>query len=402
MKIVIVGGSIAAYTAYKRIKQIDKNIELKILSKENSKPYSKMLLPYMLNGKVNMFYEEIDDNDIVINSEATSIDTQNKTVKTKNNDVFEYDKLLIATGADAYIPTFEGNYSKDSVVGVRYVSDIEKLNKRLSKCKDKHIVLVGAGLVTLEMAWALVKKGFSVTFIVRSNRILSQILDKKSADILEKYIENNYPVKFIKENDIESIEENKDNLHITLTTGNTLKSCAVIVGKGVRPNIEFLKDTKLFNEKGIIIDSFMQTVDKDIYAAGDVTLFDDVIQNKKTRHAIWPTAVYQATIAAKNILGIKQKSLSELSRNILPVFNLNIFSGGASNTENELETYTIENGLEYRKIAIKNGKLKGFIIVGDLRNYGIYAYVAQRQINISDNINELLYGTLTQEHVKNK
>ncbi len=395
MKYLIVGGSIAAYTAYKEIKKIDNSADVKVVSKESVQPYSKMLLPYLISHrdvKNNMFFE-IGSDDIILDDAVVSVDTDGKIVKTEHNREFQYDKLMIATGADAYIPKYEGSYKKNSIVGVRYLNDMENIENITASCKSGHIILLGAGLVTLETGWALVKKGFSVSYIVRSNRILSQILDKDSADMVEGYIEKNYPVKFIKENDVEFIDEKNNGVYVKLTSGDSIEGCMVVVGKGVRPNVDFLSNTDIEAENGIGVDEYLRTNNKDIYAVGDVAAFNDVVDNKKKIHAIWPVAVAQAKAAAKNMLGIKSYYMPEFSRNILPVFDLNIFSGGAANKD-ENDIFKIKNSLEYRKIVLKNGVLKGFILIGEISNYGAYIDLSKRSVDVAQNVDRLLYGSL--------
>ena len=396
MKYVIVGGSIAAATAYKEIKKYAKDADVKVISKEKILPYAKMLLPYLISSedvKKNMFFE-VDSSDILLNSAVISVDTESKTIKTENGQEFPYDKLLIATGADAKIPKYSGTYSQESVVGVRYLQDIEKIKNRLDMCKSKHVILHGAGLVTLEVGWALVKRGFSITYVVHSNRILSRILDKESADMVEGYIKRNYSVRFIKGDDIKSIDEKNDKVYVSLESGDSLEGCLVIVGKGVNPNIDFLKTTNIeSSERGITVNKYLQTTDSDVYAVGDVSAFDDVVDNQKKIHAIWPVAVEQAKVAAKNMLGMKIEYMPEFSRNLLPVFGLNIFTGGISN-KNEFDVYKRKSDMEYRKIILKDGVLKGFILIGDIGNFGAYTQIARRQINVAKNIDKLLYGIL--------
>jgi len=223
------------------------------------RPNGKMLLPYLISSdeiKQNMFFE-VDNDDILLNDAVESVYAKNKIIKTESSKEFAYDKLLIATGADAKIPEYSGSYGKDSVVGVRYLKDVESIEKRLSTCSSKHIILVGAGLVTLETGWALVKRGFSVSYIVRSSRILSKKFDEESSYMIENYIEKNYPVKFIKGDDAEFIDEKDSGIYVKLTSGGSLEGCAVIVGKGVRPNVDCLQNTNIESEKGMDVDNHL-------------------------------------------------------------------------------------------------------------------------------------------------
>ena len=396
MKFVIVGGSIAAYTAYKTLKNIDSSFDIKVISKERFKPYSKMLLPYLIGSdepSKGLFYE-IESEDIILNDKAVKIDTDSKTVKTNQGLSINYDKLLIATGAEADMPQYNGDYSDASVAVVRNIEDVEKIKRQTASCKGKNAVMVGAGLVTLEVGWALVKAGFSVIYIVRSNRILSQILDMESSEMVQKYIERNFPVKFIKESDVEFIEEKDNGVYVRLTTKKEINGCVIVVGKGVKPNVDFLEGSsiKTFNG-GIDVNGYMQTNNKDVYAAGDAAAFEDVADNSKKVHPIWPVAVEQAKSAAKNMAGIKTYHMPEFSRNALPVFGITIFTGGISN-KNQFDVYKASLINEYRKIILKNGVLKGFVLIGDIGNFGAYTHIAKIKIKVGGKINKLLYGSL--------
>ena len=396
MKFVIVGGSIAAYTAYKTLKNIDSSFDIKVISKERFKPYSKMLLPYLIGSdelSKGLFYE-VESEDIILNDKAVKIDTDSKTVKTNRGLSINYDKLFIATGAEADMPQYNGDYSDASVAVVRNIEDVEKIKRQTASCKGKNAVMVGAGLVTLEVGWALVKAGFSVIYIVRSNRILSQILDMESSEMVQKYIERNFPVKFIKESDVEFIEEKDNGVCVRLTTKKEINGCVIVVGKGVKPNVDFLEGSSIKTlNGGMDVNGYMQTNNKDVYAAGDAAAFEDVADNSKKVHPIWPVAVEQAKSAAKNMAGIKTYHMPEFSRNALPVFGITIFTGGISN-KNQFDVYKASLTNEYRKIILKNGVLKGFVLIGDIGNFGAYTHIAKRKIKVGDKINKLLYGSL--------
>ncbi len=396
MRYVIAGGSIAAHTAYWQIKRFDPSSEITVVSRESTQPYSKMLLPYLLhdaNVKNNLFFD-VNIRDIMLNESVTGISVGDKTITTHTGKTIPFDKLLIATGADAYIPDYEGDHDSGSVVGVRYLSDIDALTKRINNATKKNVILVGAGLVTLEVGWALVQMGFSVEYVVRSNRILSQILDKEAADTVEEYIESRFPVRFIKGEDVDSIVKGPAGVEVKLKGGDRLEGCAVVVGKGVRPNVDFLHNSGVEVNYGIPVNNRLMTNVEDIYAVGDVAEFDDVVEKEKTVHAIWPVAVEQAIAAARNMVGLKTWYLPEFSRNALPVFNLTIFTGGISKKD-EFEVYKRVDGLEYRKIILKDGRLAGFILIGDIRNFGAYTLLAKQRKKVKDRISDLLFGNIT-------
>ncbi len=387
--IAIVGGSIAAYMAYKTIKAQDKSVDAKIFSKESTEPYGKMLLPYMLtsNVKSNMFYE-VPEDDLILNTEITKIGKNSNTIIDNKRNNYTYDRLIIATGADASIETFEGN-ANDRVFTVRYLKDIEKIRESIKKANLRHVLIYGGGLVSLEMTNAISMAGFKITIVISSNRILSQILNKKASELFEKHLTDNYKLEIIKGERIEVVEKSADGTVVKLSSGKSIECDFVVVGKGVKPNIDFVKG-ELNVKKGIVVGSKLEATDN-IYAIGDVAEVDDVVLNDKSLHAIWPCAVEQAEVAAKNALGMDIKVKPEITRNVLPVFGMNIFTGGVSKLD-EYDTIIEDYTEGYTRLMIKDDCLDGFVFFGAVKNYGAYTFLARNRIKIKGAEKKLLHG----------
>ncbi len=387
--IAIVGGSIAAYTVYKTIKSYDRSVEVKVFSKENTQPYGKMLLPYMLTGNVenNMFYE-IPEEDLVLNTEITRLDKTSKTIMDNRGNRYTYEKLVIATGADASKEIFEGD-ANDRVFTVRYLKDIEKIIEHIKTAKFRHVIVYGGGLVSLEMSNALSMAGFKITVVISSNRILSQILNKKASELLGKHLTDNYKIEIVKGERIEAVEKSNNGTVVKLSGGKSIECDFVVVGKGVKPNIGFVRG-ELNVKKGIVVNDKLEATEG-IYAIGDVAEVDDVVLNEKSLHAIWPCAVEQAQIAAKNALGMDIKVKPEFTRNILPVFGMNIFTGGVSKLD-EYDTILEDYTDGYSRIMIKDGYLDGFVFFGTVKNYGAYTFIARNRVKIEGAERKLLYG----------
>ncbi len=394
--IAIVGGSIAAYTAYKTIKSYDRNVEVKVFSKENTQPYGKMLLPYILTSNVenNMFYK-IPEEDLVLNTEITRLDRSSKTIVDDKGNAYLYDKLIIATGADASIEIFEGD-ANDMVFTVRYLKDIEKIREHIRTANFRHVVVYGGGLVSLEMSNALSMAGFKITIVISSNRILSQILNKKASELFEKYLTDNYKLEIIKGERIEAVEKSSNGTVVKLSNGKSIECDFVVVGKGIKPNIDFVKG-KLKTKKGIVVNDRLEA-SENIYAVGDVAEVDDIVLNEKSLHAIWPCAVEQAEVAAKNALGMYIKAKPEFTRNVLPVFGINIFTGGVSKLD-EYDTIIEDYTDRYARIMIKDGYLDGFIFFGKIKNYGAYTFLARNRVKVKGTEKKLLCGWIDPRRV---
>lgn len=395
MRHIIVGGSIAGLSAAKKIKEINPENEVIVISDVREKPYAKMSLPYLLSGELTMenFYLSIPSGvKILLNKKVVKIDPNKRSVITDSNEEFSYDKLLIASGAHAYIPEIPGS-TLPSVFSVRSVEDIERIKNRIKEAKEKRVILSGGGLVNMEIGNALFKIGIPITYVVHSNRLLSQIIDGEASKIVEERL-SKLGIEILKGENIVEIEEKNGMTYATLESGKVLKGSCVIFGKGVRANIDFLKGTKIKTNRGIIVNEHLETNIKDIYAAGDVAESKDIVYGDMRMHALWPVAVEQGKIAGANMAGIPLIYPGDVSRNILTAFGMTIFTGGMGK-EDKFDIYRkFENG-EYRKIILKDGKLKGFIFIGEVNNPGVYIHIMKNEIEVERFKSSLLHGTVS-------
>lgn len=396
MRHVIVGASIAGMTAAARIKQLSPEQEVTVLSAEGVAPYGKMSLPYILSGMTwfdNCTLPAVAGVSVMLNKDVDSIDTIAKTVHTRDGGQYEYDRLLIATGTSPFIPDIPGS-RLSAVVGVRNIGDVEVIKKRIAESSQKRVILSGAGLVNAEVGDALVKLGIPVTYVISSDRMLSQIVDKEASAIIEKAFAG-LDVELLKGEDIVEIAEKGDALEVKLASGKVLSGCCVVYGKGVRPNTGFLKGSDVQLNKGIVLGKYLETNVPDIYAAGDAVETDDLLLGQKTLHALWPVAIEQANTAAGNMLGLATPYPGDVLRNILTVFGQTIFTGGIS-TRDEGEVYRYASDGEYRKIVVKDGQLRGFVFVGEgAINPGVYLRMMKEKTNISSMVESVLHGTVT-------
>lgn len=396
MKYLIIGASAAGLSAAQKIKEFDVDGEIIILSEEKSPPYSKMSLPYLLSGECSKeedLYLRIPEGvKLLIDKKVVSLKEERKVVETETGEEFSYDKLLIATGAHPYLPEIEKKGSP-LILSIRNLEDIYKLKERIKNSKEKKVILSGAGLVNCEIADALLKIGVPFVFVVRSNRILSQILDEEGSRVIENFAREK-GIELLTGESIKEVEEKDGITYVTLESGKVLKGSCVVFGKGVRPYVDFLKGTRIKIDRGIWVDTYLQTSVEDIYAAGDVTESKDLVYEDVRMHALWPVAVEQGKIAGANMAGGEIEYPEEVSRNILTILEKTIFTGGIS-TEDKFEVYKEHFAGEYRKILIHNNKLVGFVFVGEVDSPGVYLFIMKNKIDVSENINLLLKGALS-------
>jgi len=396
---LIIGNSIAGIKAAETLRSVDPSGKITIISDEKYPVYSKVLLTDYIAGKIpksalflrpKNFYKSNRIN-ILYNCTAEEVfpDKHKVLIKKRESSTgrvkyfyMSYKKLLVATGASPKFPDIPG-IDLPNVFGFRTLDDAENIIEKLKTAKN--IVLVGGGLVNCKIASALSeKKNLKITIVVSSDRLLSQMLDEVGSKIiLSKAKEKGINVKF-NTDVVEIIGSNltgktnrykkQQNLQaVKLSDGKFLPADIVVVGKGVKPNIEMFSKTKLKINRGIITDSRMQTNLSDIFAAGDVAETYDFVYSKYRVNAMWPNAVRQAEIAALNMSGNNVEYKGSFNMNAGDFFGVSAISFGIiKNEENKLKEEIIEHRGFYEKILFdeSDGRkvLKGYICVCSKEN----------------------------------
>ncbi len=397
---VIIGNSAAGIACAEEIRKSDKSSSITIITDEKGAAYSRCLLSYFISGQIGgneMLYKnddfyELNNIKLMDGTKAVSIDPSGKKVNIGGGSV-SYDKLLISTGANPNnqytIPA-----GCEGIHTLRYIDDALKINEKLNGVKNA--VVLGSGLIGMKIAYAVYKKGINVTIIAKSGHILPQMLDKESSSFLNSIIssKNNSGssglggalVKIITKLDADGfIFKNNMVCGVKLKNGETINCDMVIVGKGVKPNIELGITCGLEANYGIITDSKMKTSDNDIYAAGDAAETVDLITGERGIKALWTAAVEQGKIAGKNMLGINADYLGSTLMNSVECFGIPCISSGSLNAnDSEIYDYRPENKTSLRRIFVNGGRIRGFITIGDIAFSGILNGLLKDKKNVSE------------------
>lgn len=383
MKYLIIGASAAGLAAAETLKKINKNCQTTILFREK-KPYSRVLLPYLLAGDVveqEIFLQIPEGVELISKEEVIRIDPKKKEVFTTSGEAFTFDKLLIATGAYAVRPELEG-INLPFVFTVRELSNIQKMRKFVMT--GNRAIIAGGGLISMRIGEALHRLGMKITFVIKSNRVLSQILDKPASVIVEQVLAE-HDIKIIKKDEIIKIAEGK----VCLYSGRSISCSLIVFGKGVRPNVHFLKGSGVEVNRGIVVNEYQQTNLEDIYAAGDVAETIDITYGEKKINALWPVAREQGHIAALNMASIPTIYEGSVAHNTLEIFGLPIFTAGIGHNE-EPGVVQDQGKSYYHKLVLNNGVLKGAIFIGKVINEGLYLFLMKKRLDVSKFIYPLL------------
>jgi NAD(P)H-nitrite reductase large subunit len=396
MKYVIIGGSAAGISGAETIRSIDKKGEITVISDENFPLYSRCLITYYLAQTINEKEIKFKSDDFfkrnniksLLGVKAEKIMHNEKKIALNNGSFLTYDKLLIATGGSPKKLGIKGE-DKNGVFGIRTIDDIKSMDKFLNKVNTA--VVLGGGLIGMRTAYALRARGKKVIVIVKSNMILSQMLDDRAADIFKNVFEKNgTEIMFgLAANEVLGDKNVKG---LKLDNGREIDCELVIIGKGVNSNIDITKGTDIKTEWGIVVDDYMQTTITDIYAAGDVVQTKDITTEEDTINALWPCAVEQGRIAGLNMAGERESYDGSLSMNSLVFYDIQVISFGIIKPKKEgYEQIVKENKVRnvYKKMVIKDNRLVGAVLVNDVNQSGVYNVLIRRKIDVSS-IKEVL------------
>ncbi|MBW9170072.1 FAD-dependent oxidoreductase [Clostridium estertheticum] len=382
MRYVVIGASAAGISGAKTLRVLDDKAEIILVSKDEN-VYSRCILHHYISGHRTIkeldFAEKnfFEKNNIkwIKGLEVTALNDDKKNLSLSNGDILTYDKLLISSGASAFIPPIENLRKASSVVGLRNIEDAIIIREQAKKVKN--VVVLGAGLVGIDALSGLIDSNVNISLIEMSKKILPLQLDKYTSKVYEdKFKENGVNLKLDVKAEKLIIDENKNPKSLLLNTGEEVPCELVIVATGVRSNVGFIENSRVETDRfGLIINEKGETNIEGVYGGGDVT----------GRNPIWPTAVKEGIIAANNMFG-NEMIMTDFfgSKNTMNFVGIATMSLGM--IEPADETYIEEvkiDGSNYKKIIHKDGKIYGSIIQGDLSYSGILTQLIREKIDIS-------------------
>ncbi|MDU1685713.1 MAG: FAD-dependent oxidoreductase [Clostridium perfringens] len=382
MRYIVVGASAAGISGAKTLRELDKDAEIILVSKDEN-VYSRCILHHYISGHRDIEALDFTDRDFFEKYniewkkglEVKSIDDREHIIGLSNGVSLKYDKILLATGASAFIPPVENLREAKNVVGLRNLEDAIKIKEEAEKVKN--VVVLGAGLVGIDAIAGLAFKDLNVTLVEMGDRVLPIQLDKYASSKYEKRFEDaGVKLKLGVRAEKVLIDENKNPKALLINTGEEIPCELIIVATGVRSNVAFLKDSSIETDRfGLIINEKGETNARDVYGAGDIT----------GRNPIWPTAVKEGIIAANNMVG-NEIFMEDFfgSKNTMNFLGLTTMSLGVVNVPDDSYTEEIDiSGENYKKIIHKDGKIYGAIIQGDLSYAGVLTQLIKEKIHVS-------------------
>ena len=405
-KIIIVGAGAAAWSFVKTYRMLNQTDDIHVFCKEEHPFYNRVMLPEYVSE--NQTWEQlIVLNDAEIfnlniqvhkNRGVEKIDRTEKTITDAQGNIHVYDKLILATGSRAFmlpnIPILRG------VFGMRTRWDADNL-KTYTKAGET-VVIVGGGLLGLEMAGALKHLGMKVIVINRASRFMDRQLDSLGSDLLAHEI-TDLGIETYFNDEIQTVYGYDAVEGVRLKSGQYITTALVLFAIGTSPNIELAKAADLTCFRGVNVNEHLQTSDPSVFALGEIAEFD------RQMWGITAAAEQQADICARYILGDECSIYNgSLSLNILKIEGLQIASIGLSEVpqakahEYEEILFIDKSKRFYKKCLVKDDKLVGAILIGDKSEFQEFKELIGKRIELSDKRLALLRSGKATEPMQGK
>lgn len=363
-RIVILGGGIAGVSAAEAARQAAPAAEITLVSGEPDPPYWRLNLTRLLAGEITedaiplhpaSWYAEQRIH-LLSGVNATAVDPVNHEVHLPNGETILFGKLVIAAGANAFLPPWPGS-NLGHVLTVRTLADARAILQQVRP--GLRCLCIGGGILGLETAGALAKHGAAVTLLEGSEWLMPRQLPRTGGEILARHVATRgihlRPISRVRE----ILGDDKAATGVLLEDGVTLPADLLLVTTGIRPNLTLATAAGLHTQHGIVVDDLLTTSHPDILAAGDVA------EHRGVLYGLWPTAQFQGTLAGLNAAGQRSAFGGIPRSNVLKVLDLHVFSiGQFEPPDAAARVLDQETDGTYLRFVFQEGRLCGAILIG--------------------------------------
>jgi len=403
-KIIIVGAGAAAFRFVQNYREHNEQDEIHVFSKEPNLFYNRVLLPEYVTEELTweqllkIKQKELSKLNIKVYPETSikTIDSETKIVTDTNNEQHTFDKLILATGSRAFIPK-DVQIDLPGRFTMRNKSDADRFKAYLDATglppEEQHVVIVGGGLLGLELAAAMKHKNVKMTIIQRASRLMERQLDKVSSKLLALDVQER-GIQIYFDNEVSTVfnDEDTGELNITLKSGKFITANAIVYAIGTIPNIEIARENGIICSRGVKVNQHLQSSHPDIFAIGEIAEFNNKL------FGITSAAEEQATILANFIAGdISCAYNGSVLMNILKFNDLNLCSIGDIDVPENDDSYeeiifTDISKRYYKKCIVKDDLLIGAVLMGDKNEFAEFKTMIESKIEMSEKRNTLLRG----------
>ncbi len=404
-KIAVVGAGAAAFRFIQNYREINTTDEIIVFSNEENPFYNRVLLPEYVTAELS--WEQL----LKIKEEALSklnitmktmvsidkINAKENQIIDSDGETHQFDSLILATGSRPFIPE-NAQLHLPGRFTMRKKADADRLKAYLDNTKlipeEQHVVIVGGGLLGLELAAALKHKKVKITIIQRASRLMERQLDRVSSKLLAEEIQlRDIPIYF--DNEVSTVfdTDNPNEIEIALKSGRILHANAIVYTIGTIPNIDLAKESGIACGRGVKVNQYLQSSNPAVYAIGEIAEFNNQL------FGITSAAEEQADILANFLAGdISSFYKGSVLMNILKLEDINLCSIGEIEIPDNDDAYEeiifADLGKRYyKKCVVKNDLLVGAILMGDKNEFAEFKTLIESKIELADKRNSLLRGS---------
>jgi 3-phenylpropionate/trans-cinnamate dioxygenase ferredoxin reductase subunit len=369
---VVIGNGIAGQTCAEELRKMDADASIVMIAAERHPLYNRVALPRYLRGQVRrekVLMRTVEDYaarglDIHFETWATEIDARSKVVRTNRGQEFPYDALLVATGGRPKPPPWPGSDQVSNALGFQTLDDTDAIIEKADAAE--RVLVMGGSFIGYELAEGVsFRQKAKLTWIMRGPWFLRYVLDEEGGQLCRQMGEAQ-GVQFICSDEVQKFSRTNGRFLAETVNGEKVEFDLLTYGVGLDYYTEPVRDTGIELNKGIVTDAKLRTNAPDVYAAGDIAVFYDLMVGRHNQMGTWDNAEAHGKVAARNMAGGDEDFFD------VPTYTTTMFGstlavmGVTPDVQPDLEsvrTFSYEEKF-YRKLFFKDDKLVGAIMIG--------------------------------------
>jgi nitrite reductase (NADH) large subunit len=393
-RVIVIGGGIAGVSAVESVRTAAPETEVILISQEKEHPYYRLNLTRYLAGEIQRedlfihpatWYQQ-HGIQLLLGSEVVALDPENHAVELRDGKRLPFDKLLLAAGAYPFVPPIPGS-DRDGAACLRTIDDADCL---LEACRaGARCVCIGGGLLGLETAGAMARRGAEVTLLENQGWLLRRQLSERAGEILGDYV-GQLGIKLLKNAVTGEIFGKERVQGVLLEDGSRIPADLVLIATGIRANSSLASRAGLNVDRAVVVDNRLRSSHPDILAAGDVAEHGGVV------YGLWTVSQTQGTVAGMNLAGASAEFGGLPRSTTLKVLGFDVFSVGQIAPE-DARCQVIEEEADdrYVRFVFREGRLVGTILLGDTKLMA----PAKRAVEDKQDFSSLMRGRPTVQAV---